>query len=397
MTATKKQREQFLQILKQVYTNGPISRVDIAHQTGITQAITGKIVGNLIDDGLVNEVGETTPTRPGSGRRRTLLALVGGRSYYVGSELSEWAFTFSLVDNAGNVVLQQHRDIDASRRGVFINATNYRKLLIDFLAECADYHPVALGIALPGHFNAERNDIWSSHPLWREFDLKAATHDLPLPVFMENNVHTMAIAAHLVGKPHPGDNFTFFHVGRGIFSSYMHNGSIHGIDNYSVGEIGHTIVNPAGQLCECGRRGCLQTYSSEGSIIRHSQTLYRSTTQTYLRQIDNDASQITIQDVLRAYSLGDDGVTSILDNAMKYIAETINNLSIMLDSRHLVLHGRIFQPESLAKLLKGYLQQNAFLINGTTMQPVTIAPYGLNDGADAAAVMALERHVFTAK
>ncbi|WDF82421.1 ROK family protein [Lacticaseibacillus pabuli] len=394
MATTKKQHEQLLAILKQVYTHGPVSRVDIAHNTGITQAITGKLVAQLIDEHALQEVGETAPTRPGSGRRRTLLALRGEQSYYIGSELSEWAFTFSLIDNAGKVVRQEHRDIDVSRRAIFINASNYRTLLDDFITECAPYHPVAIGIALPGHFNASSHNIWSSHPLWREFDLKTATANLPLPVFMENNVHCMAIAAHLVGKPHPGDNFTFFHVGRGIFSSYMHNGAIHGADNYIVGEIGHTIVNPAGQLCECGRRGCLQTYSSEGIIIRHAQTLFRSTTQTYLRQIDTDASQITIQDVLRAYSLGDDGVTNILDNAMKYIAQTVNNLSIMLDSQHLVLHGRIFQPESLAKLLTGYIRQNAFLINGTTMQPVTIAPYGLNDGADAAAVMALERRAF---
>lgn len=394
MATTKKQHEQYLAILSKVYTQGPISRVDIAGLTGITQAITGKLVNQLISDGILQEVGETTPTRQGSGRRRTLLALVGGRSYYVGSELSEWAFTFSLIDNTGKVILQKHHDIDAAKRGVYINATNYRNELDRFLKNCASYHPIALGIALPGHFNSEENDIWSSHPLWREFNLESATANLPLPVFMENNVHCMTIAAHLVGNPHPGDNFTFFHVGRGIFSSYMHNGTLHGAKNYIVGEIGHTIVNPAGQLCECGRRGCLQTYASEGIIIRHAQTLYRSTTQTYLRQFVHDDRDITIQDVLKAYSMGDEGVTGILDNAMKYIAQTINNLSIMLDSHHLILHGRIFQPESLAKLLKGYIRQNAFLINGSTMQPVTIAPYGINDGADAAAAMALARHAF---
>lgn len=388
MPATAKKQKQRLAILRQVYTRGPISRVDIAHITGITPAITGSIVSELIQEGILAEVGFTGPTRPGSGRKRVLLALVGGRTYYIGSELSEGAFTFSLVDNVGHAVKQQVIHIAPADVHKVINAHNYLKYLQSFIAQCQKFKPAAIGIALPGHFNGENQRISSSNPLWQQFAITSVVSSISLPTFLENNVHCMAIAAHLISVPHPGDNFTYFHLGRGIFSSYVHNGQVHGHNNFLIGEVGHTIVNPSGPICECGRRGCLQTYASEGSIIKHVHALFQSGNKTYLHQLTNKATDITFDNVLQAYNMGDDGVAAILDDAMNYIAQTINNLSIMLDSRQIILHGRIFQPVSLAKLLKSDIQQNQFLINGTTLQPVNIQKYSVSDGADAAATMA---------
>ena len=65
-------------------------------------------------------------------------------------------------------------------------------------------------------------------------------------------------------------------------------------------------VQPDGELCECGKRGCLQTYASESWLIRKARLLYQSTPSTYLHQLVKNENEITLQTILNAYELGDE-------------------------------------------------------------------------------------------
>ncbi len=102
------------------------------------------------------------------------------------------------------------------------------------------------------------------------------------------------------------DNFIFFHVGRGMFCSYMYNGELYPKDNFLVGEIGHIVAHPDEELCECGKRGCLETYGSEAWIIKKSNILFENSKTTYLRQLVIDKNKIIIETILKAYSLYDE-------------------------------------------------------------------------------------------
>lgn len=391
--ATTKRDIQRRQILDQVYMTGQISRIDLAHACGITPAITTSLVKELIAEGTLSESGETGPRHTGSGRPRILLTLVPSRQYFVGSELSYKFFSFCLVDNVGTIIKTQTIPIAPGREELMITADQYGAHLRDFLTQCADYHPQALGIALPGHYNRDVGNISSSETIWKSFNLPKIIAEAGLPVYLENNVHCMATAERLTGASRPGPDFAYIHFSLGIFASYTHNGQLYGADNYLVGEIGHTIVYPNGQLCLCGRRGCLQAYASEDAILRKARLLMRGSRQSFLRQLRSDSRELTITDVLRAYEMGDEGVGDILDTALKTVAQTLNNLSIILSAKQMILHGQMFERCGLRKLLMRYTAENQFLINGTTPPPVRIAPYHVTDGARGAAVYALDQQL----
>ncbi|KRL59532.1 ROK family protein [Latilactobacillus fuchuensis] len=388
MSDTKKRQTQKKQIIKIITIHGPLSRVDIARMTGITQAITGAIVNDLIATNIVHVVGETGPTVPGSGRPRILLAAVGKREFFIGSELSERFLTFSLVDNIGQIFKQTSIRIDKTTFNQQLTGTFYYQQLQTFINICQNYHPRAVGIALPGHFDAEAQQIVSNNPLWLSFDLTLILNKIDLPIYLENNVHCMAIRERLFNDAHHDMNFIFFHVGRGLFCSSMNQGQIYGANNFLVGEIGHNIMSPNGEYCECGRRGCLQTYASEGWLIKKTQLLYQKLPQSYLHQLVDNVADVTIEVVLQAYEIGDEGVINILDHAMQYLAQAVSNISTLLDSQQIILHGQIFVQPGLVALLRQYIQQNQFLINRTAIQPVILKPYQTCDGSDAAATMA---------
>ncbi|MCH4056961.1 MAG: hypothetical protein LKE89_03385, partial [Lactobacillaceae bacterium] len=136
MKVTKRRNVQKTQILDLIYASGQISRVDIAHQTGITAAITSDIVGELIQEHKIAEVGETGPTTAGSGRRRILLAPEPNQVYYVGSELSEKNFTFCLTDNLGKIIKSDVVAFQPETLSEELTTNNYQRHLSKFLAEC---------------------------------------------------------------------------------------------------------------------------------------------------------------------------------------------------------------------------------------------------------------------
>lgn len=389
MVKTKKQLALQSKILDQIYTHGSISRIDIAHNTGITPATTTNLTAELIKLGLVVET-DVDITANKVGRKKVLLKIAPNYSHYIGVELNEQFITFCLVDNLGTII---KKNVSKLYDYKIPSGTQFANQLKDFLTECHAYNPKAIGIALPGHYNATDNQIISNRLSWQNFDLDPVTSHIKLPLFFENNVHCMSTSYRLLSQQIRDDNMLFLHVARGIFSSYIYRGEIHGQENFLVGEIGHWIVNPEGELCDCGRRGCLQNYISQGAIIKKAVLLYETSSSTYLRQLVKNANEIDFYVVQKAYELGDDGVINILNNAMKYLAITLNNLVMMADTHQLVLHGALFNSHNLFELLKHYLNENRFQLTNISQQHLIVKQHDQFNGAAGAAIFAMQKDI----
>ena len=393
MPLTSKQRELRTKILNQLFVYGPISRIEISRQTGITPATVSEITGSFIKEKLVYELGEDSSENNKSGRKRILLDIVPSHSFFIGSELSEKYVTFCLSDNTGKIYAEKVIKLNVGNQRDALTEVRFAEELNTFIHCYQSYQPKAVGIALPGHFNEKSKTIYSNNPLWKNFDLGILMENVKLPMYFKNNVHCMASAERLFSKKHADDPFIFFHVGRGMFCSYIYEGNNYGENKFLVGEVGHIIVHPDGELCECGKRGCLQTYASEAWIIKKSRILYENSTTTFLRQLAPDKDSITIETILKAYKIGDEGVTNILNNAIKYLSITINNLPIMIDTNKIILHGELFNDTGLTNLLS----QN--LINKNILPPLShnwnieFKKYSDLNGAIAASCLAISHYL----
>lgn len=380
MTSTPKQLHLQHQILDTIYTRGPISRIDIAHTTGITPATVSNITAQMLDTKLIKETGELSPDRQ-VGRKKVLLQIQSGRRYFVGCELGANAFYFVLADQSGQVVARFKHDFPSlfdpneCTPAVFIEA------LRTFLNQHADLPVEGIGISIPGHYIANKQRIASDYPHWIAFDLAPINQAFDLPIVYENNAHSMALTERLLAPNQHDDNFIFLHVARGIFCSVIYHQGLYGRKNPLVGEIAHAMVNPEGEICDCGRHGCLQTYASEISIIKKARLLYRTAAQTYLRQLASRESDVTLDTVMQAYELGDDGILAILDTAIKYIAAELNNLTLTIDAPRLILHGRLFDRPALFERLQRYLHDNQFEFTSVTPKRLYVKPFTQYDSA----------------
>ena len=89
-----------------------------------------------------------------------------------------------------------------------------------------------------------------------------------LPVYLTNDANAAALGEMIYGGARGMKDFVLITLGTGLGSGIVVNGQmVYGHDGFA-GELGHTIVDPAGRECGCGKRGCLETYVSATGIRR---------------------------------------------------------------------------------------------------------------------------------
>lgn len=94
-----------------------------------------------------------------------------------------------------------------------------------------------------------------------------------LPVSITNDANAAAIGEMLFGNARGMKHFLVITLGTGLGSGIVANGHlIHGASGFA-GELGHTVVDPDGRQCGCGKRGCLETYVSATGLRRTAVTL----------------------------------------------------------------------------------------------------------------------------
>ena len=88
---------------------------------------------------------------------------------------------------------------------------------------------------------------------------------LGLPVFVENDANAAAFSEFWYGPLNEAKvkNLLFILVVEGLGTGLIINGELHVGSRHGLGGFGHMSIDPSGELCSCGRRGCWETFASE--------------------------------------------------------------------------------------------------------------------------------------
>jgi predicted NBD/HSP70 family sugar kinase len=129
---------------------------------------------------------------------------------------------------------------------------------------------LGVGIGLSGLVDSGRGTCRFSHQLdWSDVPIAAPLwRRLRLPVWVDNDVNTLAVAEKWSGEGVTARNFLTLSVGRGIGVGIVVDRALYRGALGGAGELGHVIVDPAGPPCECGRSGCLEALVGEAALSR---------------------------------------------------------------------------------------------------------------------------------
>lgn len=392
---TKKQKEQRNLILEKLYIEGPLSRADLSKKLKITPATISDITNTLIRKGLISELGEEIEDKPG--RRKILLHLEANYSYYVGVELTENRIIICLTDNLGIHLETEVIELESDNGRILISEKEVIEFITQFIQKHSKYDIEAIGIAVPGHYSAEKQFIISNHTFWSKFQLDIIIKSFKIPIYIKNNVKCMALSQLYLNHDEHYSNFLFFNLKKGMFAAYVYDNKIYGDSNLLVGEIGHTVVNPNGERCECGKKGCLQTYASINWMLKKARIAFKHSQNSYLHTLVSTDKELKMKHLLLAYHLGDELVKQIIDRAISYLAHQINNSLLLLDLDAVYIHGKLFDDEVIAKQLTKKLEDNPVLIQQAHPTTIQIKKYNQNRGAIGACALAIKESLILKK
>ncbi len=334
-------------VLRAVYEFGPISRAEVARSTGLTRTTVSDVVTDLLDDGMVEEVGRGPSS---GGKAPILLSIVGDARQVIGLDLGEAVFSGALVNLHGEVRRVVELPVDG-RNGDDALALVYR--LVDELLEDASASPLGIGVGTPGLVDARTGTIlWAVNLDWQNLPLGGLLSErYGLPTNVANDSQAAALAEYTFGGDGPRHaNLITIKIGRGVGAGLVLNGTVFQGDGFGAGEIGHVTVVDDGAACRCGGFGCLETAASSRAIAARAAAL---ATELGTPLADRAGGEdLTFEAVLDAYRAGDPAARTAALEAARYLGQAVAGLIGALNIARIVLDGPVtaFGDEWLAAL-----------------------------------------------
>ena len=244
-------------ILQTLHRSDPMSRADLARAVGLTPAAVSAVVRTLLADGLVEEVGHAVGA---IGKPARLLAVDPDAVHIVALDISKGdALVGGLVNLLGKLVQRQEVRLDG-RTGEAAAAAVEQ--LAGSLIEAAERPVLGLGVGAPGIVAADGVVVNAAHLSWTELPLGDRLRaETGVPVRVANDADAAAFGELTFGQA-PDDNLLLVRVDVGVGAGLVLHRHLFSGDGFATGEIGHTVVDPDGDLCACGKQGCLETLVS---------------------------------------------------------------------------------------------------------------------------------------
>lgn len=379
-------------ILEYIFRNAPVSRATIAEQTDITPATVTTTIAELINEQIIVNLGEVEQSDNTPGRKRVLIDLNPNYAYAIGIEFNEKYVSFCITNLKGKVISES------------IFSTTYHEIsnITEFIIENVEIlmqknedikdKLVGIGIGVPGKINNNNKELFADSDVWKCFFPEKIKQRFQLPVVMDNNVKCMAMGIYLFKPEQSPENFSFFHIGIGMYCSNVINGELFKGENYISGEIGHTIVKVDGKSCECGKNGCLNTYASERWLIKMAKILIENNASVILDKLVKDNEEVSIEHIITAYNLGDEVIREYILEALKYLSMTISNLSIIINPTKIFLHGRLFEDKMIFRQFKEYIERDSNFIGDSYFSNIERVPYRTINGAVGASARVIDAY-----
>lgn len=322
-------------ILNKIRTDAPISRAQIAKETKLTPPTVSSNVKELIEQGIVIEskLGESQ-----GGRKPTMLLINQKAFYVIGVDAGPEKIDCILVDLAGNIIQRS-----SSMLTTPITNEQYLTILKDCIHTCMQLTPaimgnmIGIGVAMHGVVEVKTGISLfapilglTNIPIKEELE-----KEFMLSVKVENDARAMALGESWFGDQGEVDSMLAVNIGRGVGAGLVIDGKLyHGAQDIA-GEVGHMTIDLHGEVCECGNRGCLQTFITGPAIVRRAQKFLLSD------------QQITGEKIYELAISGQEEYRTLFKETGEIIGIGLTNLIHIINPEKIVLGGGVTKSGSL--------------------------------------------------
>ncbi len=319
------------QLILSLFKGGKtLARRDIVALTGMRQGTMQVHVESLLKEKILVETG---PGMSKAGRRPTLLQINPRRFFIVGGYLQPERIHLVLSDLLGNPI-SRHTEtptVEEDRSHLLLALGRALIHLIEDQCRREDILGIALGV--PGRLNAKDQVLLDTHfgAWWKGIELgRYIRNQFGCTAWVENDIHLATLAEARLGSCRDAKHFLFVSIENQLQVGLMIDGKIYTGHEGAAGKLGHVCVDPAGPLCKCGNRGCLNMLASNDALIDF-----------YRKLLGKEKLKISVTDILNQARDGQTAAKFALEQVAKWLGLGLANLANLLNPEKIVLAGQI--------------------------------------------------------
>jgi predicted NBD/HSP70 family sugar kinase len=341
-----KKNQYIVEILREIYDSGAMTIAQLAKKLHTSVPSITVFINELVENKWIKEAGAS---KTKSGRRPSLFDINPEKNLIVVIDINIHETNFYLINLRNEIKKQETITININSEDI-VEAIKYSaKTFI------GDKNVWSIGISSPGLLSIEKG-INYTYPLHNQNELSLAgilSKELNLPTFITHDTQASMLGEHHFGLAKNKKNVLFINLDWGIGLGILSNGFIIKGASGFAGELGHIQINPQGELCHCGKKGCLETEASASALIKKAkQGLENGKTSTLALKKD----AIRLEDVIDAALKGDEFSIDLIFDIGRELGKGLS----------MAIH--MFNPETI--IIDGIMTKAGDLIVSTLSQAI---------------------------
>ncbi len=254
----------------------------------------------------------------------------------------------------------------------------------------------SIGIGTPGTANSRTGIIEYSNNLgFLNVPVVQIMHSiLPRPCFVENDANAAAYGEFVAGAARGANDAVCITLGTGVGGGIIINKKIYSGFNFAGAEIGHTVIDPNGPKCTCGRNGCFEVFSSATGLVRMTKEAMEYNPDSLLWVASKQEEKVTARTAFNAMRMGDSTAKAVVDKYIKYLACGITNTINIFQPDILCIGGGVCnEGDPLLVPLKELVSKEIYSKHSAKNTEIVIAQLGNDAGIIGAAFLGLEKQL----
>jgi predicted NBD/HSP70 family sugar kinase len=328
-----------------------LTKLDISRRLDISVPTVTTIVGELKEEGIVEEAGMATST---GGRKPVIIRFLPDSRYSIGIDLGRDYVRAVLVNLDSKIIMDKIENLVHVSEAEVLSVT---KSLIEGLINSDNKvrsKLLGIGFSLPGIVNEEelRLEVATNFRL-KNISFKELQDYFDLPIYLENEANAGALAESKLGIAKDLSNLIYISVTEGIGGGIIINSEMYKGKDRRSGEIGHMSIIKNGRQCNCGKKGCWETYASNRALIKDYNEISKNKVKS-------------VSEIIQRFQTNEEKAVSIVEEYIDNLGEGIQSLIFIFNPDYIVLGGEISKYSSLfdQKLINRIFNSNEFYKEG---------------------------------
>lgn len=233
---------------------------------------------------------------------------------------------------------------------------------------------IGAGIGAPGTVDRENGIVcYSNNISWEDVELAQEIGKyLPIPVRVANDADCAALGETIAGAGKNYKDVLLLTLGTGVGGGLVMDGRIYEGSGIGGSEAGHMVIVDNGELCTCGRKGCLEAYASATALIREAK-----------RVADKELKP---EEIFAGAAAGDTLLKKVVEDYIRWLGTGIVNLVNIFRPQLVLIGGGVSaQKEVLLAPLREMIKNQSFGGTKAQLPELKIAELGNDAGMIGAA------------